>query len=122
MERILADNWGVLVSGPVAFLAALCFGAIVGWIVVGLIYNQCFAIINGNGRGLAFCPVTISIFDLASWLGSLGRFSIICALQERNPIPAAISILRAPSWRYVAPERMLVRKNQWHLDRHRRSG
>ena len=40
MERILVDNWGVLVNAPVAFLAALCMGVIIGWIVVGLIYNQ----------------------------------------------------------------------------------
>jgi hypothetical protein len=40
MERIIAENWGVLVSAPLAFLAALCFGAVIGWIVVGLIYNQ----------------------------------------------------------------------------------
>src|SRR5258708_7587969 len=40
MERIVAENWGVLVSAPVAFVAALCLGAGAGWIVVGLIYNQ----------------------------------------------------------------------------------
>jgi hypothetical protein len=40
MERIVADNWSILVSAPVAFVAALCLGAIAGWIVVGLIYNQ----------------------------------------------------------------------------------
>lgn len=40
MERIVADNWSVLLSAPVAFVAALCLGAIACWIVVGLIYNQ----------------------------------------------------------------------------------
>jgi hypothetical protein len=40
MERIIAENWGVLVTAPVAFIAALCFGAVLGWIVMGLIYNQ----------------------------------------------------------------------------------
>jgi hypothetical protein len=40
MERIVAENWGVLMSAPVAFVAALGLGAAVGWIVVGLIYNQ----------------------------------------------------------------------------------
>jgi hypothetical protein len=40
MERIVAENWSVLTSAPVAFVAALCLGAVAGWIVVGLIYNQ----------------------------------------------------------------------------------
>jgi hypothetical protein len=40
MERIVAENWGVLVSAPLAFLAALCLGVAIGWVVVGLIYNQ----------------------------------------------------------------------------------
>jgi hypothetical protein len=40
MERIVADNWSVLLGAPVAFVAALCLGAIACWIVVGLIYNQ----------------------------------------------------------------------------------
>src|SRR5271167_1991243 len=40
MERIIADNWGVLMSAPLAFAAALCFGVIIGWIVIGLIYSQ----------------------------------------------------------------------------------
>jgi hypothetical protein len=40
MERIVIDNWGVLMSAPVAFIAALFLGAGAGWLVVGLIYNQ----------------------------------------------------------------------------------
>jgi hypothetical protein len=27
---------------------------------------------------IGFCPVAVSIIDLASWLGSLGRLGIIC--------------------------------------------
>jgi hypothetical protein len=40
MERIVAENWGVLMSAPVAFVAALGLGMVAGWILVGLIYNQ----------------------------------------------------------------------------------
>jgi hypothetical protein len=40
MERIVIENWGVLMSAPVAFIAALLLGAGAGWLVVGLIYNQ----------------------------------------------------------------------------------
>jgi hypothetical protein len=40
MERTIADNWSVLVSAPVAFVAALCLGAVAGWAMIGLIYNQ----------------------------------------------------------------------------------
>jgi hypothetical protein len=40
MERIVAENWSVLAGAPVAFVAALCLGVFVGWMVIGLIYNQ----------------------------------------------------------------------------------
>jgi hypothetical protein len=38
--KILSDNWGVVTMAPIAFFAALCAGVAIGWIVVGLIYNQ----------------------------------------------------------------------------------
>jgi hypothetical protein len=40
MERIVAENWSVLMTAPVAFLAVLCLGGASVWIVVSLIYDQ----------------------------------------------------------------------------------
>jgi hypothetical protein len=38
--KILSDNWGVVTMAPLVFLAALCSGVAIGWMVVSLIYNQ----------------------------------------------------------------------------------
>ncbi|MET4217864.1 hypothetical protein ABIB00_003076 [Bradyrhizobium sp. LB14.3] len=38
--KVISENWAVVMMAPLPFLAALCSGIAVGWIVVGLIYSQ----------------------------------------------------------------------------------